>query len=283
MPFLRIFEVRVKLHLESGMKQEAGSEEREAGRGKQTGPEAGRVSATDPLEHSWSLSPKEAIALQKSLSAQIVIQPLPARFEIIGAADISYSRHSDLLIAVILTFGWPGLELIESVNHICRVTFPYVPGLLSFREVPPLIEAFQKIEQKPDVLLCDGQGIAHPRKLGFAAHLGLYLGIPTVGCAKSRLCGDHESFPLKKGASKPLLLNGERIGLVYCSRDGVKPIFISPGHLSDVPSSKRLITRCIRRYRIPEPLRLAHIEANRCRVANNEKYVLTWSENGRFG
>jgi deoxyribonuclease V len=193
------------------------------------------------------------------------IQPLPARLKIIGAADISYSKHTDLLTAVILTFSWPSLDLIESAHHVCRVTFPYVPGLLSFREVPPLIEAYRKIGRKPDVLLCDGQGIAHPRRLGFAAHLGLYLGIPTVGCAKSRLCGDHDSLSLRKGSSKPLILYGDRVGLVFCSRDGVKPIYISPGHLSDIPSSKRLISRCLRRYRIPEPLRLAHIEANRLR------------------
>lgn len=194
------------------------------------------------------------------------IQPLPARLKILGAADISYSRHTDLLIAVILTFRWPGLDLLESVHHVCRAAFPYVPGLLSFREVPPLIEAYRKIGQKPDVLLCDGQGIAHPRKLGFAAHLGLYLGIPTVGCAKSRLCGEHESLPLQKGSSKPLLLNGEQVGIVFCSKDGVKPIYISPGHLSDIPSSKRLISHSLGRYRIPEPLRLAHIEANKRRV-----------------
>jgi deoxyribonuclease V len=215
--------------------------------------------------HGWDLSPKEAVALQKTLAAQVRNEPLATRFKIIGAEDISYSRHSDTLVAVILTFRWPGLEQIESAYHVCRASFPYVPGLLAFREVPPLIGAYRKIRQKPEVLLCDGQGIAHPRKLGLAAHLGLYLGIPTVGCAKSRLCGEHQSPTLRKGFSKPLLLNGEEVGIVFCSRDGVKPIYISPGHLADVASSKRLISRCLRRYRIPEPLRLAHIEANRIR------------------
>ena len=217
-------------------------------------------------QHDWSLSPKEAIALQKRLAAEVRIQPLATRLKIIGAADISYCRHTGRLIAVILSFKWPSLDLIESVHHICKAAFPYVPGLLSFREVPPLIEAYRKIGQKPDVLLCDGQGIAHPRKLGFAAHLGLCLGIPTVGCAKSRLCGDHERLTLRKGRSIPLVLDGEKVGLVFCSRDGVKPIYISPGHLSDIASSKRLVSRCLRRYRIPEPLRLAHLEANRLRT-----------------
>ena len=216
--------------------------------------------------HNWSLSPKEAVALQKRLAAEVLIQPLATRLKIIGAADISYCRHTGCLIAVILSFKWPSLDPIESVQHICKAAFPYVPGLLSFREVPPLIEAYRKIGQKPDVLLCDGQGIAHPRRLGFAAHLGLCLGIPTVGCAKSRLCGDHERLTLRKGRSVPLLLNGEQVGLVFCSRDGVKPIYISPGHLSDIASSKRLVSRCLRSYRIPEPLRLAHIDANRRRV-----------------
>ncbi len=216
--------------------------------------------------HSWTLSVKEAIALQKTLAAQVRIRPLPTGLKTIGAADISYSRHTNLLIAVILSLSWPGLDLLESVHYVCKAAFPYVPGLLSFREVPPLLEAYRKIREKPDVLLCDGQGIAHPRKLGFAAHLGLCLGIPTVGCAKSRLCGDHDSLTLKKGSSKPLLVSGEQLGLVFCSRDGVKPIYISPGHLSDIASSERLIAGCLRRYRIPEPLRLAHLEANRLRA-----------------
>jgi len=215
--------------------------------------------------HGWELSPGEAVALQKSLAAKVRNQPLPTRFKVIGAADISYSRHTDILIAVIVSLSWPGLDPVETAHHVCMTEFPYVPGLLAFREVPPLIETYRKISRKPDVMLCDGQGIAHPRKLGLAAHLGLCLGIPTVGCAKSRLCGEHESPTLRKGLSKPLILNGEQVGLVFCSRDGVKPIYISPGHLADIASSKWLASRCLRRYRIPEPLRLAHNEANRIR------------------
>jgi deoxyribonuclease V len=227
---------------------------------------AGLLHATVPVEHCWTLSPKEAIALQKTLAAQVRIQPLPTRLKTVGSADISYSKRSDLLVAVVLSFSWPGLDLLESASHVCKAAFPYVPGLLSFREVPPLVEAYRKIGCKPDVMLCDGQGIAHPRRLGFASHLGLYLGIPTVGCAKSRLCGDHDSLPPDKGSSKPLLLDGEQIGLVFRSRNGVKPIYISPGHLSDIPSSMQLISSCLRRYRIPEPLRLAHVEANKRRA-----------------
>lgn len=235
-----------------------------------------RLSSSSPLplsslEHSWALSPKEAVSLQKTLASEVRIEPLPRSLRIIGAADISYSKHTDLLTAVILTFRWPGLDLVESVDHVCKASFPYVPGLLSFREVPPLIEAYRKIERKPDVLLCDGQGIAHPRRLGFASHLGLCLGIPTVGCAKSRLCGEHDTLSPEKGSVKPLILDGDRIGLVFRSRGGVKPIYISPGHLSDIPSSRRLIASCVLRYRIPEPLRLAHIEANRLRASGGDR------------
>ncbi len=216
--------------------------------------------------HSWTLSPKEAVSLQKTLAGLVVTQPLPAGLKIVGATDISYSKSSDLLIAVIATFKLPGLEFIESAHHVCRATFPYVPGLLSFREIPPLLEAWGGIAKKPDVILCDGQGIAHPRKLGLAAHLGLCLDLPTVGCAKSRLCGSYDEPPLKKGSSRPLLLNGEQVGCVLRSRDSVKPIYVSPGHLSDVESSKRLVLRCLDRFRIPGPLRFAHIEANRLRI-----------------
>ena len=219
-----------------------------------------------PASDFKALSPKEAISLQKALAGQVLIQPLPAGLKIVGATDISYSKHSDLLTAVIVTLTLDGLDPIESVHHVRGATFPYVPGLLSFREIPPLIEAYGKLGRKPDVLLCDGQGIAHPRKFGFAAHLGLCLGIPTVGCAKSRLCGSHDDPPFGKGSSRPLLLNGEQVGVVFRSRDGVKPIYISPGHLADVQSSTKLVQRCLGRYRIPVPLRLAHSEANRVRI-----------------
>jgi deoxyribonuclease V len=216
--------------------------------------------------NDWDLSPKEAIALQKELAGRVVARPLPSRFKIIGASDIAYSKATDRLVAVMLTFTWPGLEPVEAAHLVSSVPFPYIPGLLSFREVPPLLETHRKLIRKPDVLLCDGQGIAHPRRLGLAAHLGLCLEIPTVGCAKSRLCGEHGPLVLRKGRSVPLLLGSEQVGLVYCSRDGVKPLYVSPGHLADIESSKKLVSRCVRRYRIPEPLRLAHIMATRLRI-----------------
>ncbi len=213
----------------------------------------------------WNCTPEEAVALQKRLAAQLRIQPLPERFEILGAADIAYSRTTDESVAVMLTFRWPDLEPLETVYVIRRTPFPYIPGLLSFREAPPLMEAFDKLSNRPDVILCDGQGIAHPRGIGLASHLGLKLNIPTVGCAKTRLCGKYEELDLKRGNYTPLHFRRKVVGYVYCTRDRVKPIFISPGHMADLESSRILVEQCLGRYRLPEPIRQADGMASRVR------------------
>jgi deoxyribonuclease V len=217
--------------------------------------------------HPWELEPAEARALQQKLAEQVRLQPLPAEFQVLGAADIAYIASTEQLVAVMVTFQWPELNLIESSHVVTPVTFPYIPGLLSFREAPALIEAHRRLQRPPEVLLCDGQGIAHPRKFGLASHLGLYLELPTVGCAKKRLCGEHEPFELRRGGAALLRLRDEAVGWVFCSRDGVKPIYISPGHLSDLETSKELVRRCLGRFRIPEPLRHAHNLATRLRIA----------------
>jgi deoxyribonuclease V len=217
----------------------------------------------EPSPYGWDLSPQEAIAKQKELALQVVLQPLPERFEVLAAADLAYLDSSRQLVAVIVTFRWPTLDLLESVHVVEPVRFPYVPGLLSFREIPPLLAAYQQLKRPPDVFLCDGQGLAHPRRLGLASHLGLCLQIPTVGCAKKRLCGEHQPLELIRGYHTPLYLNEEIVGEVLCSRTRVKPIFISPGHLADCDSSRNLVVRCLGRFRQPEPLRHAH------RIATN--------------
>lgn len=218
---------------------------------------------TCPLQ--WNLPPKEAVALQRELQQQVRLRPLPADFAVLGAADIAYLQSTRQLVAVMVTFQWPGLQLIEAVHAVSKIRFPYIPGLLSFREVPGVLEAHRKLQQLPDVILCDGQGIAHPRRLGLASHLGLCLNVPTVGCAKKRLCGEHEPPDLHKGSFTPLYLQGEAVGYVYRSRDRVKPIYISPGHLADLESSRELIRRCLGRFRLPEPIRYAHQLATRLR------------------
>lgn len=215
--------------------------------------------------HEWDLTPENARSLQRRLSERIRLQPLPDHFDVLGAADISYHKSSDRQVAVMLTFQWPQLSLLESAHVVTPVRFPYISGLLSFREAPPLLDAYHLLKRPPDLLLCDGQGIAHPRRLGLASHLGLCLNIPTVGCAKSRLCGEYTALALPRGSCSPLTLRGEVVGYVYRSRDGVNPLYISPGHLADMRTSLALIECCLGRYRIPEPLRQAHHMATRLR------------------
>ena len=215
------------------------------------------MTAPDRSMGSPSLTPAEAIALQKELAGRVELRPLPARFHVLAAADLSYLPSREL-IAVVVTFSWPGLQLLEKVHVRRPVEFPYVPGLLSFREAPALTAAFHKLERRPDVFLCDGQGLAHPRRFGLACHVGLLLDIPTVGCAKKRLCGTHDPVGIEKGSRSLLSLDGDPVGYVYRSRTGVKPIYVSPGHKADLESSLALVERCVRRYRIPEPLRVAH-------------------------
>lgn len=215
--------------------------------------------------HAWDLSPKEAIELQRELAQHVQLKPLPEHFEVLGAADIGYVARTNQLVAAMLTFTWPDLQLIETSHVVSPILFPYIPGLLSFREVPPLLEAHRRLKRPPDILLCDGQGIAHPRKLGLASHLGLCLGIPAVGCAKKRLCGEHASLDFYRGSYTPLILREEVVGYVFRSRDGVKPIYISPGHLADLESSREIVQHCLGRYRIPEPLRQAHNLATQLR------------------
>ncbi len=206
-------------------------------------------------------SVKEAIEIQKKLAGEVVICPLPASFSYLGAADLGYVKQKELFVAVVGVFSWPDLILLEESVFIGKCGFPYVPGLLSFREVPPILGAWKKLSVKPEVFLCDGQGIAHPRGIGLASHLGLVLNISTVGCAKTKLCGVHKPVGEQKGSRELLFLNGKKIGVVYRSRTGVKPLYISPGYKADIETSVQLVENCISRYRIPEPLRWAHRRA----------------------
>ncbi|MGC8720263.1 MAG: endonuclease V [Thermodesulforhabdaceae bacterium] len=189
---------------------------------------------------------------------------------LVAATDLGIRKDSyTAAIAVyrlnVFADGSSELELIEEVVHIGKtssIRFPYIPGFLSFREIPPLVRAFKKLKTTPHVILCDGQGIAHPRKIGLASHLGLILKKPSIGCAKNKLCGTHAELPPEKGSWAKLIHNNEVVGAVYRSRTGVKPIYISPGHLTDLPSSIALVELCLGRYRIPEPLRRAHMLSN---------------------
>ena len=213
--------------------------------------------------HSWNLSPKQAIALQKRLASRVILKPLPDEITVVAGADVGYSRGRDRAVAAVATYTYPGLELRELVRFQGKFSYPYVPGLLSFREIPLLLEAFERLREQPYVVLCDGQGAAHPRRLGLASHLGLWLNVPTVGCAKTRLVGKHGRVGPRKGQYRSLQYRDERVGVVLRTRTKVKPLYVSPGHLAEVDSSRKLVQRCCTKYRLPEPIRQAHLAAQR--------------------
>ena len=213
--------------------------------------------------HPWNITPKEAINLQKQLACRVVVKPLPERINLVAGADVGYSSRYQAAVAALATFTYPGLQFRELVQFSGEIAYPYRPGLLSFRELPLLLKAFQLLQGQPDVILCDGQGIAHPRRLGLASHLGLWLNLPTVGCAKTRLVGDHGKVGPKKGQYRSLMHRHERVGVVLRTRTKVKPLYVSPGHLADFESSRRLVMRCCSKYRLPEPIRQAHLTVQR--------------------
>jgi len=222
-----------------------------------------------PRLHDWSMSPREAISLQRELAERVRIEDdLPRPVRTVAGVDCSYEKHGDLFHAAVVVLSLPGLEPVEEASARDKVTFPYVPGLLSFRELPVVLEAFRSLQAVPDAVLVDGQGIAHPRRLGLASHLGLWLDLPTVGCAKSRLCGEHDDPVSVRGEMTPLRVGDEQVGVVLTTRDGVKPLFISPGHKTDIAGAVRLVLACGTRYRMPEPTRLAHLASNRLRRAS---------------
>ncbi|MBY0395482.1 MAG: endonuclease V [Thermoleophilia bacterium] len=215
-----------------------------------------------PDRHRWDLRPDEAVALQRVLAEEVdTTRPLPA-WSTLAAADLAFNRYDPRLCASVIVFAAESLEVLEAVDVERTASFPYVPGLLSFREIPPILDAFRQLKTVPDVVLCDGQGVAHPRKLGLATHLGLWLGLPTVGCAKSRLCGEYEEPGPSRGDRSELTVGGEFRGYVLRTRDKVAPLFVSPGHLCDAEGAARLVLATTRGRRLPEPARMAHERVN---------------------
>lgn len=206
----------------------------------------------------WDLSISEAIDLQKRLAGQVRVHPLPAQARLIAGADVSVLKHRKQLIAGIVLWDLHERNVVEQVAVRAAAKFPYVPGLLSFREAPAVLDAFAKLRDRPDVALFDGQGIAHPRRFGLACHLGVLLDLPSVGCAKSRLIGTYVEPSPERGSWTDLVHGDEAIGAVLRTRDNVSPLYISIGHLASLQTSIDLVLRCCTRYRLPEPTRLAH-------------------------
>ncbi len=208
--------------------------------------------------HAWDLTPAEAVALQRRLRSEIVAdRPIDlAAVRLVAGVDVSVKNERSRAAVVVVTF--PGFLLVETAVAERPTPFPYIPGLLSFREGPVLEEAFGRLRAEPDVFLFDGMGTAHPRRIGIASHMGLWLQRPTIGVGKTRLVGVNAPLPEEKGAHVPLIDRGETIGAVVRTRTAKHPLFISPGHLADIPSAVELVLACSPKYRLPEPIRLAH-------------------------
>jgi deoxyribonuclease V len=213
--------------------------------------------------HEWNVTPNDAIALQKTLVREIVSnRPIDlAAVRLIAGVDVSVKNDVSQAAVVVLSF--PDFQPIETVRAQRPTPFPYIPGLLSFREGPVLVEAFEKLQHTPDVFIFDGQGIAHPRRIGIAAQMGLWLQKPTVGCGKTLLTGRYQEPDAEQGAMSDLVDRGEVIGKVVRTRANVAPVYISPGHLADIPTSAELVLRCTTKYRLPEPIRMAHNAAGK--------------------
>lgn len=208
--------------------------------------------------HPWDLSPADAIRLQSELAAQIITdQPLPLdTIRLVGGVDVSVKN--DISRAAVVVLRYPQLDVIEVATAERPTTFPYIPGLLSFREGAVILDAMRKLATTPDVFVFDGQGVAHPRRIGIASHIGLFLDAPTVGCAKTRLTGVHATLSTARGSWQPLVDRGETIGAVLRTRANVKPVYVSVGHRATLDTARELVLRCTTRYRLPEPTRAAH-------------------------
>lgn len=209
------------------------------------------------FEHSWTLTPNEAISLQKNLATKVASIKLSNSIRYIAGIDCAPSKDMASYYSAAVIWDLQTREIVE--YHIAQtpLTFPYVPGLLSFREIPAILEAIKKIQQEPDVVIVDGHGIAHPRRLGIAAHLGIMLDLPTFGCAKKLLYGNYNEPKLERGSISPLMIKNEIIGNVIRTKTNVKPVIISIGHKIDLASATELTMECSGKFRLPEPTHLA--------------------------
>ena len=207
--------------------------------------------------HRWDVTPAEARAIQERLRARVSSADDfgPVRF--VAGTDVAFEDEGRITRGAIALLRFPSLELVEHTLARRPTQFPYVPGLLSFREIPVLLDALERLRQPPDLVLCDGQGIAHPRRFGLACHFGVLTGLPSIGVAKSRLVGAHEEPPAEKGGRADLMDGEERIGVVLRSRRGVRPLYVSSGHRVGLESAVRYTLACCTRYRLPETTRWA--------------------------
>ena len=231
----------------------------------------------EPL-HAWNLKQDEAIALQKELAQRIVLEDQPGEVRAVAGVDMAINEGNGMARAAVVLLSFPELEVLEQHVYEEPVRMAYIPGLLSFRELPCILGAFAQLKRSPDLVMVDGQGIAHPRRLGIAAHLGLWIEQPTIGCAKSILVGNHKEVGEEVGDWQPLTYRGAVIGAAVRTRSRVKPMIISPGNHISLETSIRYVLACGRGYRLPEPTRLADklSKANEWREPDESSQPTLW-------
>lgn len=213
----------------------------------------------EPLDlHPWRVSYHDAVAIQTALRRRLRLTPLRHSPRLVAGADVAYSRATHRMYAAVVVVRLPSLDVVETATSVSLARFPYIPGLFSFREIPPLLRAFQRLRSVPDAILFDGQGLAHPRRFGLACHAGVLLARPAIGCAKSLLVGKHGAIGPKRGDRADLVHEGEVVGAALRTRLSVKPVYVSVGHRVDLASAIDLVLATTRGFRLPEPVRLAH-------------------------
>ncbi len=209
------------------------------------------------LKHSWELTESEARCLQRELAAKVVKEDRFGEMRFVAGTDVAYDKYSDQLVAAVVVLEVDTFEVVETVIAESYAQFPYIPGLFSFRELPPLIKAFGQLNTAPDLVVCDGQGYAHPRRFGLACHLGVIFDLPTIGCGKTRLTGEFQPPNMTRGATAPLIDNEEIIGCVLRTQDSINPVYVSLGHRVSLPTACRWVLKLSSRFRLPETTRQA--------------------------
>ncbi len=218
----------------------------------------GNILLSDNHPFPDHITPEKARQLQETLRRRVIRKDLFSRIHLVAGIDVGFPKRENIAQAAVAVLRFPELELINYSIARRTITFPYIPGLLSFRETPVILEALRKLGIRPDLLLCDGHGIAHPLRFGLASHIGLITGLPTIGVAKTRLIGLHGIVPNRKGDWVPLTHDNEIIGAVLRSRVGIKPVYVSIGHKISLETAVEIVRRCLTRYRLPETTRWAH-------------------------
>ena len=209
--------------------------------------------------HSWNVSPGEASAIQMNLRDKIIIQPLPDEIHLVAGTNVSHDPNTNTIHAALVVLRFPDMELVERHGLSEEITFPYVRGILAFREAPPIMKLMKRVQHSPDVVLFHSHGLAHPRRFGLASHLGVLFDVPSIGISDRILVGLHDDMDSEKGHHAPLIHNDKEVGLALRTKDGVNPVFVSVGHKADLLTTMEFTLECITHYRRPEPIRQAHL------------------------